>query len=255
MRGKKLLVKWDSFVVTVSRYAPGERHGLHTDTYSRISFFLAGGCNEESRRSVIRMSPGHVLLKSRRVLHEDQFWKSGAVIAALEFTNEDPFDAMEAADLWRSRADGFALRCAMVLLEAAFVGDPHTVSAAGLDLLASTNENSSCRPGPQWLKQLRDELDSAPLASVDVAARARNAGAHPAHASRLFRRCYGVSITEHAQAQSVRRALAPLANGAPLSEAAQVAGFYDQSHMTRVFKRVTGRTPGGYRAMLAAAAC
>jgi AraC-like DNA-binding protein len=204
---------------------------------------------------VIRLSPGHVLLKSRRVSHEDQFCDSGAAIVALEFTNEDPFDALEAAELWRSRPDGFALRHAMTLLEAALVGDPYTVSAAGLDLLASANENTSCRDRAQWLKQLRDELDCAPLASVDVAARAKNAGAHPAHASRLFRRCYGVSITEHAQAQSVRRALAPLASGAPLSEAAQIAGFYDQSHMTRVFKRVTGHTPGGYRAMLAAAAC
>jgi methylphosphotriester-DNA--protein-cysteine methyltransferase len=100
---------------------------------------------------------------------------------------------------------------------------------------------------------LREELEEFSLSRIDVAARAKKAGAHPAHASRLFRRCYGASITEHAQAQSVRRAIASLASGATLSDTALAAGFYDQSHMNRVFQRVTGRTPGAHRAMLAAA--
>jgi AraC-like DNA-binding protein len=39
----------------------------------------------------------------------------------------------------------------------------------------------------------------------------------------------------------------------PLSDVALAAGFYDQSHMTRVFRRMTGRTPGAHRAMFAAA--
>jgi AraC family transcriptional regulator len=255
MLSKRVLVAGNGLVVSVSRYASNERQGPHTDTHSRISYMLAGGCREEGKLSVARMLPGHVLLKSRRVQHEDQFCASGAVIAAVEFINEDPFDAMEAPSLWQPRADGFALRHASAFVEAALACDPHSVGVAGLDLLADAKETSERKTGPQWLKQLREELDWAPLASVDVAARARNAGAHPAHASRLFRRCYGVSITEHAQAQSVRRAMAPLASGAPLSETAQIAGFYDQSHMTRVFKRVTGRTPGDYRTMLAAAAC
>jgi AraC family transcriptional regulator len=52
----------------------------------------------------------------------------------------------------------------------------------------------------------------------------------------------------------VRRAFAQLCQiDRPLSEVALGAGFYDQSHMTRVFRRVTGRTPGACRALLAGA--
>jgi AraC-like DNA-binding protein len=36
-----------------------------------------------------------------------------------------------------------------------------------------------------------------------------------------------------------------------LAEVALAAGFADQSHFTRVFKNVTGITPGVYRQMLA----
>jgi AraC family transcriptional regulator len=121
-------------------------------------------------------------------------------------------------------------------------------------LLADTENSASHAKPPPWLDQLRCELEQTALASVDVGARARAAGAHISHASRLFRRCYGASITQHAQAQSVRRALARLA--APeqsLSEIALAAGFYDQSHMNRVFRRITGRTPAACRALMAAA--
>jgi len=110
------------------------------------------------------------------------------------------------------------------------------------------------RKPPAWVKRLRQELEDLPLAKVSVAERARAAGAHPAQASRLFRRCFGVSITEHAHSQSIRRAVEPLAcSDMPLSEVALKAGFYDQSHMTRVFRRILGRTPGAQRALMSAA--
>jgi AraC-like DNA-binding protein len=37
----------------------------------------------------------------------------------------------------------------------------------------------------------------------------------------------------------------------PLAEIAQQVGLCDQSHLTSVFRRVTGVTPGRYRAALA----
>ena len=45
----------------------------------------------------------------------------------------------------------------------------------------------------------------------------------------------------------VREACDRLLRGVPADEIAHDAGFADQSHMTRVFKAVTGMTPGEYR--------
>ena len=254
MLRRKVLLAGDGLVVAVCRYAPGERHGVHTDEHSRVSFLIGGSYREEGRPGPIRMLPGHVLLKSRRAKHEDEFGPNGAAIAAIEFVDDDPFDAADAHDLWRQRDDGFALRHAMAFLEAALAGDEYAAAAAGVDLVANVIHSDDRRTPPGWLAQIRQELEHAPLAETDIGARAREAGAHPAHASRLFRRCYGRSITEHAQAQMVRRAVGPLTAGAALSDVALAAGFYDQSHMSRVFKRVTGRTPGAHRTLLMAAA-
>ncbi|MEZ6023222.1 MAG: hypothetical protein R3C16_07405 [Hyphomonadaceae bacterium] len=107
---KKVLLSAGSLAVAVCRYAPGERHGRHTDAHSRISFLLRGGYHEEGRPGAIRMRPGEVLLKSRRAMHEDVFSDDGATLLAVEFLDDDPFDAVHALELWRKRADRFSLR-------------------------------------------------------------------------------------------------------------------------------------------------
>lgn len=248
---KKQLFAARGLAVCVCRYAPGERHAPHTDPHSRISFLLRGGYREESRAGAIRMGPGDVLLKAHGAEHEDLFGEDGALLVALEFIGDDPFCTPR---FWRRSADIFALRHATAFLEAALAGDGAAVAAAGADLVAAQAEDRRRAEPPPWLSRLKQELEQASLAAADVAAHARAAGAHVAHVSRLFRRCYGVSITEYAQGHSVRRAIAALAApDIPLSQVALDAGFYDQSHMGRVFRRVTGRTPGAHRALFAAA--
>lgn len=255
MAVKKILLSTPALAVAVCRYAPGERHARHTDRHSRISLLLSGGYREEADAGSIRMAPGDVLLKSARAYHEDAFGDEGAELVALEYLEDDPFDVHADPDLWRRRDDAFALRHTTAILEAAIAGDHATVVAAGDDLLSACgDEMSARRQAPRWLERLKQELEAHTLASVCVATHARESGAHPAHASRLFRRCYGASITDYAQTQSVRRALRALAlPQRSLSDIALDAGFYDQSHMTRVFRRLTGRAPGAHRAMFAAA--
>jgi AraC family transcriptional regulator len=76
----------------------------------------------------------------------------------------------------------------------------------------------------------------------------RGAGVHPQRLSRVFHRHTRMSVGEYVQQLRVRRAEAGLADLArPLAEIALEVGFSDQSHMTRVFRRVTGRTPGTVR--------
>jgi AraC family transcriptional regulator len=252
---KKLLMTATDFVVSVCRYSPGERHATHTDRFSRIGFLLAGGYREEGRSGSVMMRPGDILLKSRQVEHEDLFGQAGAVIASIEFIEDDPFRGPPDGRSWHRTASAPALRHFTALLEAASAQDVTAARCAGLDLLADdaraeTRESNAA----DWVSDLRQELEERGLSDVDVSVRAREAGVHPAQASRLFRRRYGASITEHARAHAVRRAMNHLAApGVSLSDAALAAGFYDQSHMNRAFRRVVGRTPGKQRGLFAAA--
>jgi AraC-like DNA-binding protein len=57
-----------------------------------------------------------------------------------------------------------------------------------------------------------------------------------------------VGLTPHAYQDQlrVRRAKQLLDREVPIAQAAVEAGFYDQAHLTRHFKRVMGVTPGRY---------
>lgn len=250
---RKELLRTPDLAVAVCRYAAGERHAPHTDSHSRISFLVRGGYREEASRGALQLVPGDVLLKANNAKHEDAFGEVGATVIALEFLREDEPTRKLWKGVWKKRDDRATLHCALAYFESAAAGDCSGVAAAGLDILNCVDQPSSHTP-PGWLKRLEDDLRDANLASVDLNQRAHEAGVHPAHLSRLFRRCFGVSVTEHAQTQSVRRAIRWLADGrSSLAEIAAAAGFYDQSHMNRTFRRITGRTPGAHRTAFAAA--
>ncbi|MEE6257524.1 AraC family transcriptional regulator [Plantactinospora sonchi] len=82
--------------------------------------------------------------------------------------------------------------------------------------------------------------------NVSLRTLARVAGLSPYHLCRVFRQAVGV--TPHAYQAQVRvwRARSLLRAGLPIAEVATVSGFYDQSHLTRHFKRILGLTPGRY---------
>lgn len=74
------------------------------------------------------------------------------------------------------------------------------------------------------------------------------------HFSRLFRRFVGLSPEEYLMECRVRyaeRMLLMRGMDCPISEVANAAGFADQSHFGRCFRRAYGRTPQEYRRQFA----
>jgi AraC-like DNA-binding protein len=85
------------------------------------------------------------------------------------------------------------------------------------------------------------------LAMADLAARA---GCSRYMAYRAFRSVYGMAPSDYQRQLRVRTARRLLAAGIPPAAAAAEAGFADQAHLTRWFRRYYGLTPGAYRAAL-----
>ncbi|HZD71433.1 MAG TPA: AraC family transcriptional regulator [Actinomycetes bacterium] len=72
--------------------------------------------------------------------------------------------------------------------------------------------------------------------------------------ARHFRRAFGTSPDRYRTMRRLALARTAIENGLPLAEVAAHAGFADQSHMTRQFKRTYGMTPGQWTALTAAGA-
>jgi AraC family transcriptional regulator len=101
---------------------------------------------------------------------------------------------------------------------------------------------------PAWVARIDRVVHERFRESIDIANMASEVGVHPSHACRAFRRFRGHTVTDAvlgARVQHVARRLAE--TNEPLSAIASDAGFSDQSHMTRVFKRLTGYPPGEHR--------
>ncbi|NGO43311.1 helix-turn-helix transcriptional regulator [Streptomyces ureilyticus] len=104
------------------------------------------------------------------------------------------------------------------------------------------------RPSPDHgvAHTLRELLDARLVPGIALDEAARLVHAHPAHLVRAFSAAFGIAPHQYLMSRRVDRARRLLLGGHPPSEVATATGFYDQSHLTRHFKRLVGVTPGRY---------
>lgn len=120
--------------------------------------------------------------------------------------------------------------------------------AAELVVESVRASRDSDRAAPVWLRASRELLESRIVSPPTLEAFARAVGVHPARLARAFRRHFRCSPAEY-----VRRRRLEIASRAlretdlPLSQIALEAGFCDQSHLTRAFRRELNTTPAAFR--------
>lgn len=94
------------------------------------------------------------------------------------------------------------------------------------------------------------QLDQ-PLKNEDLAALVR---LNPSHFARAFRNSFGEPPHEYVMRRRVERAQGlMLSTSASLSEISVDCGLADQSHLTRLFRRIAGESPRAWRRARAAA--
>ena len=100
------------------------------------------------------------------------------------------------------------------------------------------------RSDPGAAARLREVLDEHLFEPVTLADVTKALGLSVGHASRAFARTFGVTPHAYVVARRVDRARRLLLDGASVADVAVAAGFHDQAHLTRHFRRHTGTTPG-----------
>ncbi|WP_311923025.1 AraC family transcriptional regulator [Microbispora sp. H10836] len=116
--------------------------------------------------------------------------------------------------------------------------------------------HSSARPGGrprlalEALTRVRDLIADDPAVRHTLAEFERVSGLDRWTVARQFRVAFGTSPTRFRTMRQLDRARRLLRDGVPLAEAAQLAGFADQAHMSRMFKRAYGLTPARWTAAL-----
>jgi len=133
-----------------------------------------------------------------------------------------------------------------------------TISMEGLTLemvaeVVRRHAQKDERTPPAWLKGTIELLRARHFETLKLSDIAQAVGVHPVHLAREFRKHYRCTIGEYVRRLRIENACLALSNpDLSLSSIAVAAGFADQSHFSRTFKRITGMTPLAYRSKVKA---
>ncbi len=129
------------------------------------------------------------------------------------------------------------------------------VEALALQLLLAEGMGPARQrnPTPMWLLRIREMLREEETSRLSLLELSRSSGRHPVQISRQFHQRFGCTISEYLRRVRVARAQSMLSRrDMSVAEIALVCGFFDQSHFTNAFRRITGVSPHRYRMRLCA---
>ncbi|MFN2316607.1 MAG: helix-turn-helix domain-containing protein [Gemmatimonadales bacterium] len=247
------------FVLTAGRHPGGSELPQHSHTDPTICYVLRGGFVETSGGREADCAPGTLKLMPAGETHWNRFGRdeTRGVRIDVDRSRFADFPVIHRAlDERRQVHGGSGNRIAERL-----AGELQTADEAGvvaveglvLELVAAlvrapAVSAASHRPSA-WLRAAEDLVQAQYLAPPSVAEIARAVGVHPATLARAWREQFGCSIGERIRELRVEHAAHLLRTSEdPLSIIAAAAGFYDQSHLTNLFRQQYGVTPGRYRA-------
>jgi AraC family transcriptional regulator len=241
------------------RFPPSFEHGVVDPPRGYVAVALAGAVRKTFARTTATLARGSFMTIPAGASHASTFAVDGfdvLVLRPVDTHGERLFGgllgrraevtAAAATTLgWRLAAE---LRCRDVARELALEG-------LALELLAQASRAVACGDGRvrPWVKTARELVEAAAPRTVPLQELGHALARHPAQVARAFRRAYGLSVAEYTRALRLEWATAAVASSDdPLSRIALDAGFADQSHFTRSFRRHHGMTPARYRALVRA---
>lgn len=159
---------------------------------------------------------------------------------------------LEASEVRGGEQTNIALKLQREFAQADSVS-PLAVQGLTLELLAGLLRSKPVKKAaPAWLNQVRELLHDQFSERIDWSDLAVAAGVHPVYLVQCFRKHFRATPGEYQRRLRIDWAKEQLQkDDLTLSEIAYQAGFADQSHLTRHFKRQTGLTPQAFRRALA----
>jgi AraC family transcriptional regulator len=247
------------FLMTDCTYPPGERLPKHCHERSYFNLLVTGSYSETYGSRSRECQPATVVFHPAGELHAERIGGAGARIFSVEVGPHWLRDAPEYRSALEAPADfrgGPMARLAAHLYREFRRPDrfsPLAVEGLMLELVAERGRCEERRAGrrpPPWLVQAQEVLRDRFAAPLSLAELANEVGIHPVHLARTFRAHYGCSVGDYLRQLRVDYASQQLtATDAPLVAIALAAGFADQSHFTRTFRRLRGLTPAAFRSL------
>jgi AraC family transcriptional regulator len=245
-----------AFLLSETHYRGGLVVPPHVHPLPYFGFLLGGSYHEHLGRDSVSFAPLSFVFHPSREVRYGQLGDGGARLFHVEIAPCLIESLRDDGDLPDRSIDSHAGELVALsqrlyrefrLTDAA---SDLTIEGISLEILgALLRRRGRTETGPvSWLERARERLHGDATGSLTVQTLATDLGVSPVRLARAFRRVFGESLGTYHRRLRIRQACEWLrAHDVPLSEVALETGFADQSHFTRVFKRLMGTTPAAYR--------
>ncbi|MGY4397756.1 AraC family transcriptional regulator [Sphingomonas sp. UYAg733] len=229
--------------------APEREVPEHTHDEAHFVLVLAGGYISSAVGAPLVSGTALLVFNPAGTTHRDRFHQGcgsflavsggpeqqeGAAVAVL-----DPYAIWTAHRIAHEIADA---RLPIIGLD----GCAHQLIATVQPLTSDEARDAACPPS--WLKRAFEMSFTADDIDLSVADLAAEAGVHPVHLARVFKRYLMCSPGEHLRGRRLERAVAMLGKShASLADVAHASGFADQAHFSRAFRTTFRSTPSAWR--------
>ena len=246
----------DGFDVVEAWFPPGEHLARHTHDRACVATMLEGSFDLAIAGRVLPCPPTAVATEPAGERHANRMGDAGAHVVVIQ---PDPHrgDLLRPFAPFLERAShrhhaGIAAGAARLSRELDRPDDLATLAAeaAVLEILVLLGRvaRDAERTPPPWLLRARDLVHARFRSPLRVADLAREADVHPGHLARAFRQHFRMTLGSYVRTLRLEWVAARLLESErSLASIALAAGFADQSHLTRAFKRYSGLTPQVYR--------
>lgn len=249
--------------LTHASFPPGARLASHIHDRATFGVMLSGGfdlrfASPALTRRDYACEAGRIFTEPAGESHGNDIGSGGADVLVLQVDPEssdasvEPFRALLLDEIHHFRHARVTLNARRMVRE---LESPDALSDLALEALALESLVHAGRllrdaaPGdPAWLRRAEELVRERFREALRIADVAEVVGVHPAHLATVFRRKHGMPLGTFIRRLRLEWTADRLTrSSASLSSIAYEAGFADQSHFTRAFKRYTGLTPGAYR--------
>ncbi len=229
----------------------------HRHDGAQLYFLLEGTYSETLRGKEHRLRPGAVWFRPPGATHRNAVLGAEPALTLILTVDERRYASL-------SRRPAGSLPSLLLdearreLLRELRSGDSAAVLAVeGWALLLLSRAERLEGPfearAPEWLEEAVSYLGRRYPGSVSLSSTAAYVGVHPATLAAAFRRFRATSVGDYVRELRLSHARSALERTRrPLDEIAVEAGFFDQAHLGRLFRRRFGLTPGAYRRQVAA---
>lgn len=245
------------FTFIESLYLPNQKSSKHSHERATLCLVLQGNFTETYGRNSLTCAPSTLLFYPAGEVHAESFHNLRSRCFVIEIKPSwlerlNQFSSLinRPASFHGGKASGLAIR---VYKEVCAMDEFSNLSIEGLlfevvaEISRSSRQIRDCKPSKrtEMVKELIRAHFHEPLTLATIA---EQVDLHPVYLAQAFRKACGCTVGEYVCRLRIEFACRELSNlDNSIGKIAAAAGFFDQSHFTRTFRRVLGVTPGEFR--------